>query len=264
MSNLKNYFSHEKIGKFLVKKITSDNLVRIGSKYGGWFICQCEAHLPEVGYFISAGVGEDISFDIELLRKTKFMAILIDPTEKSAQHMNQYLTSSHRKNITSYNSTGKQEIANYYGEKSLKERILFVNKALWTTDQGVNLFPPINSEHVSFRITSQKGDNKLAINFKSITIPGVKDILHNTRIKKKDSLECHILKMDIEGSEFEVLKSIKKSNCNYKQILVEFDFLRSSIYIIQLYRLIFIVRKITNLGYRLAHIQGLNFTFLSN
>ena len=65
--------------KFIINKISkTKKLFYLGTEYGGWHFINDEN--LENSLMISAGVGEDISFDIEMINKYKIKVILIDPT----------------------------------------------------------------------------------------------------------------------------------------------------------------------------------------
>ena len=58
---------------------------KLGTKYGGWYVPE-EMELNEDSIIYSAGVGEDISFDLLLNNKYKSHIYLIDPTERALKH----------------------------------------------------------------------------------------------------------------------------------------------------------------------------------
>ena len=58
---------------------------KLGTEYGGWII-PTNIKLDENSIVYSAGVGEDISFDLLLSNKYNSNIILIDPTEKANKH----------------------------------------------------------------------------------------------------------------------------------------------------------------------------------
>ena len=51
---------------------------RIGSDYGGWHVDT--AFIPRKGYVISAGLGTDISFDMEVIKRFGCVVVGVDPT----------------------------------------------------------------------------------------------------------------------------------------------------------------------------------------
>ena len=50
-----------------------------GSKYGGWHFYDDTS--LKYSTIVSCGVGEDISFDIEMINYYKLKVILVDPTQ---------------------------------------------------------------------------------------------------------------------------------------------------------------------------------------
>ena len=58
---------------------------RLGTNYGGWYV-PINMNLNETSIIYSAGVGEDMSFDIILQDKYHSNIYLIDPTEKAIKH----------------------------------------------------------------------------------------------------------------------------------------------------------------------------------
>ena len=54
--------------------------VRLGSDYGGWWV---PLDLPVGSFCVSAGVGEDITFDLEIIETFDCSVLAIDPTPKA-------------------------------------------------------------------------------------------------------------------------------------------------------------------------------------
>ena len=81
------------IEAFLRVKNTEEETVRLGSLYWCWYVPKDLFRWGvDGGYFVSAGVGEDISFDLDLIDKTGLKGILIDPTEKSLKYVSAFNT----------------------------------------------------------------------------------------------------------------------------------------------------------------------------
>ena len=57
-------------------------LDRLGTIYGGWILPK-DIELNEDSVVYSAGVGEDVSFDMLLSDKYKCNILLIDPTKRA-------------------------------------------------------------------------------------------------------------------------------------------------------------------------------------
>jgi hypothetical protein len=240
---------------------SDDRFSRHGSSYGGWTICECATHFEKVGFFISAGVGEDITFDKEMLKISKLLAILVDPTDRAENHVDAYLSTSNQLVELPYLSGGAQTISNYLSTEDIRERVSFVKKALWIHDDGLNLYPPVNSSHVSFKLAQAQGVEIDARNFPSVRIETILETFV-TNIRNSQFFSFILLKMDIEGSEFSVLRNLIKANIRPRQLLVELDFMREKNSFIQILRLNLLLRDLKKQKYRLAHIEKLNCLFL--
>ena len=68
-----------------------DNIIFLGTRYGGWSLLD-EDNLNN-STIISAGLGEDASFDIEFASKYNAKIIIVDPTPRSIKHYNEIINS---------------------------------------------------------------------------------------------------------------------------------------------------------------------------
>jgi hypothetical protein len=184
-----------------LKKLDSDKLKRFGSQYGGWYICLCKKHFSNESVVVSGGVGEDISFDVELLGYEEKVSIkLVDPTPKAISHYESYKSTSDNLDPSTYSTNGRQKPSEYLSTASTRSRITLIRKAISVDSKGVFLYPPKNSQHSSYSSTSiSDSDNK--VGFESLTLFEI-----FAGINKESKLGNQIiLKLDIEGSEFAVL-----------------------------------------------------------
>lgn len=258
---------HSRLSMTLLSKISSkfllsderDQIVRLGSKYGGWSICECADHLQEEGIYIGVGVGEDISFDTEILNRTKMNVVLLDPTQRAKQHVTRYLSRTDESHSQAYGTGGEQEPLNYLFRMDFRERIRFINKALWINDGGILLDRPKNAAHVSYQHESiRNGKDVISERFETLSLIQVREMI----LANFGYYDAAIIKLDIEGCEIEI---IEQNGCNWlnaDQLLVEFDFLRSKMSLKKVYKYLSVMRKLKGIHLRLAHIEGLNYLFL--
>jgi FkbM family methyltransferase len=170
-------------------------LVRLGSEYGGWWIPKSILEKDSIKrILISAGLGFDVTFD-EALLKSGFEVIGLDPLQESITFANKYLS-------------------NYSNFKAL-------NMGLWTSTGIEKFFPPKNIFHDSWSITNIQNTPNYESNEVS-TISMMDLIIQYPQIKEAAFV---ILKMDVEGSELEILKDFKIISCSVNYLAVEFDFL---------------------------------------
>ena len=219
-------------------KSSQDELLRLGSDYGGWWLPKAAVsnnHSLKVA--ISAGLGFDISFDKALLQ-AGFEVIGLDPLEECIDHAN-------------------SSLQGFDGFSSLR-------KGLWKTTGVQNFFPPKISTHDSWSIKNMQNSSASAV--KSFEVISLED-LFGMYPKLKES-DYRILKMDIEGSELEVMKSLTTFKCKFDFIGIEIDFL-SLIPFLQIrnrMKMIANARALlmdfNSIGYRLVKTENFNFFWI--
>jgi FkbM family methyltransferase len=228
-------------------------VMRLGSNYGGWSIYTTKN--LSGGIVVSAGVGEDVTFDIELIEKFGCRVFLIDPTPRAKLHY-QDIVERFGKNKKSdeYSQDGQQSVLSYNLENINHNNFIFLNKAVSDkTIKNVKFFEPKNPSHVSHSLIEDLNDNN---NYILVDVISFKDLTEQLNLKN-----IQILKLDIEGSEVDVLKNIFKTGINVEQILVEYDLLRTR-KVSAYFKVLFISTKLLLNKYVLVNIEDLNYTFL--
>lgn len=219
LNKIKKNFLYYKL-KFLInqKSIKKELIEFMGSSYGGWYLKNDKKLYNST--IISAGLGEDASFDVEFLNKYNAKVLLVDPTPKAIIHFKSILSSKGKGRIKRYKkNSGKQDPSSYNLKKISKNNFILIKKALFNSNNKlVKFYPPHDPNHVS---CSLKNNNNLknTILVKTIT---VKNIMQSYNIKK-----ISLIKLDIEGAEIEVIKNFISDKIFPTQILVEFDELRN-------------------------------------
>jgi FkbM family methyltransferase len=184
------FLNPQRIWTNLLKLIILMNyrhIERLGSDYGGWTICPDGLGTKSIVY--SIGIGEDISFDLELIKKYGCHVFAFDPTPRSIQ----WLKAQNLPQQYSYFELG---LANYNGEATF--------------------YPPENLEHISHTILNRPETQSRAITVFVQTL--------HTIMQKMEHNKIDLLKMDIEGAEYDVIENILLTNLNIQQILVEFHY----------------------------------------
>jgi len=224
-------------------------LMRLGSRYGGWYIDSLD-NLNKC-YLISGGLGEDASFDIEFVNNFGTFAILIDPTPRAITHFNDILESAGSPKKSPYNNTGKQLIDSYDLEGINKSNLFLKGVALYTHSGSMLFYKPEIESHVSHSLKRKKSQGN-SIEVSALTLG---DILLDFR-EKINSLDM-ILKLDIEGSETEVLLNVINSGHRPKQLLIEWDFMREAKFV-DILRFLYLSLRLKRMGYFFASRENLN------
>jgi FkbM family methyltransferase len=161
------------------------NSIRIGTDYGGWVVCPDLLNDKSIVY--SFGIGEDISFDTGLIKQFGCSVFAFDPTPKSIQ---------------------------WIAENKPQSNFVFYDYGLSQESGFATFHLPKNKEYVSGSLVY----NSNLLN-DTITVPmkRFKDIIADLQHKRID-----ILKMDIEGTEYDVLQDILNADVKIKQICIEF------------------------------------------
>ena len=192
--------------------------LRFGSNYGSKVFIHSEKLYDSV--FISAGLGEDASFDIEFINKYKSTVIFIDPTPRAIKHFDEVVTRIGKNAEKNYSKTGKQPKESYDLKDINKSQLILSQNALLDKKGTVKFFSPLNKEYVSHTTIPELigGNSKNEfINVKSNTL---KNILKDLKISSK---KIHLIKLDIEGAEIVTIKNILKDKIFPHQFLIEYD-----------------------------------------
>jgi len=155
-----------------------------GNLYGGFYV---HPILNQSSIVYSFGVGEDISFDLGLIDKYNCQIFAFDPTPKSI---------------------------NWISDRRLPTNFKFFPYGIHSETGYVIFNLPKNKDFVSGSIIRQQNvdpGNCIQVQMKCLD-DIIRDLQHT---------EIDILKIDIEGSEYEVLDDILNSNVKINQILIE-------------------------------------------
>lgn len=157
-----------------------------GNSYGGFYVNPTLLNENSIVY--SFGIGEDISFDKAIIEKHNCQVFGFDPTPKSI---------------------------NWIENQELPANFNFLNYGLSEKSGLFDFYLPKNPDWVSGSMVIQDNLNtneKISVEMKSL-----EDI-----VKELGHEQIDVLKMDIEGSEYNVIDSILDSKVFVNQILIEF------------------------------------------
>lgn len=193
--------------------------VRLGSRYGGWVIP--DGYINGQSLVVSAGVGEDTTFDEELIELTGCRILGIDPTPRAVAHV----------------------LA-----RDLGPRFTLCEVAIAGSDGRRLFFPPSIPEHVSYSLVND-GSTAAPLSVETCRLT---TILAQFSPLNRDP---HMVKLDIEGAETEVLKDMSTNGPRPGILCLEFD--RPGLH--HTVRTLLVIRR---MGYRIVAVEGLNASFM--
>jgi len=186
----------------------SVKLVHLGTAYSGW-------QVPENGFregdvVLSAGAGQDISFDIELARRFGCRVHVLDPAPRAVEH---FETTKRLLEGGPNAPINNSETELYEGAPGLFDRLAYHPVGLWKKNTTMRFYAPRNAPHVSHSIRKLHG---MAKGFDAVC-ERIADFAARNGIRR-----IKVLKMDIEGAEFAVIRDMLRSRVRPEWLLVEF------------------------------------------
>jgi len=158
-----------------------------GNSYGGFFINPSLVNSSSIIY--SIGIGKDITFDLKCIAKHNPTIFAFDPTPKSI---------------------------NWIKSQNLPKNFNFNEFGISAKESGTETFFLPATKHGTsgslLQTEAVNANNSITVNMKTFA-----DMTAELGHKHID-----VLKMDIEGAEYDVLDSILNTDVTIDQILVEF------------------------------------------
>ena len=186
---------------------------RLGTIYGGWILPK-NIELNEDSVVYSAGVGEDISFDILLSHKYNCNIILIDPTERAIKHYEEICYYYEKRKWKISGNIQKDYYNILYPLKPNLSKIQYISKGLWDNETKLKFYKQTNENYVSQSLIEGMFGNA----YDEVEVNTLKNIMEKNYHKNID-----ILKLDIEGAEIKVLENMIAENIFPKYLCIEFD-----------------------------------------
>jgi FkbM family methyltransferase len=163
----------------------SSDLVELGNPGTSWIVPLSRLRPDSVCCL--AGVGLDISFDLELVRRTGCTVHALDPTPRSARFI-----------------AGLELPPTYH----------FHPVGLWGNDTTLSFHAPKQAGYISHSAVNLQGT---PVAFEA-PCRSLSSLLREWNLPKID-----LLKIDIEGAEYEVLSSLERDALLPEILCIEFD-----------------------------------------
>ena len=203
--------------KALIAPRRASAYVRLGSGYGGWWVPRWVLKRGNLAY--CAGVGEDLTFDAELLAHG-MSVVAFDPTPRAVTFARQV---------------------------DLGPTFDFEAVGWWDSSGTQRFYAPSDPAHVSHS----------AVNLQKTTeyfVGHVETIVSITE-RRGDGVP-DLVKMDIEGAEYRVLRSMVASRILPGVLCIEFD------QPARLVPVLVAIRRLRDFGYRVESMERWNVTLV--
>ena len=159
-----------------------------GNRYADWTFCP--NNLDEHSVIYSFGVGEDISFDLKLMEHYNLHIHAFDPSPRSIE---------------------------WVQKQHFKEEFHFYPFGLAGQDGSIAFSEPAESGIHSLTMTDSTEGVDTGLTTHVLPVHRLPTVLQKLGHQRID-----ILKMDIEGAEYEVIEDIINSSVPITQVLIEF------------------------------------------
>jgi FkbM family methyltransferase len=196
--------------------------VTLGNEQASWCVCPRDLSAQSVIY--SFGVGQDVSFDLALIQRLGAHIHAFDPTPRSIRWLR---------------------------TQTLPRSFVFHDYGVADYDGLASFSPPQNPCHVSYSMIAHQRAEALAEG-RVYRLGTIMQMLGHTKID--------LLKMDIEGAEYDVLRDLVSGSICVDQILVEFHHRWPDLGVQKTKDA---VRDLNRMGYKTFHISpsGEEFSF---
>ncbi len=174
--------------KLLKADMASHEISMFGTEYGGFHIAT-DIYDKDKGLVVySFGIGEDLSFSEAVMDHFNCDIYAFDPTPKSIKYVESH-------------------------ELSSNDRFHFYPYGISDKDETGHFHLPVNEEYVSGSLHSHDGVKTEAIPVELRTF--------KTLVEMIESDHIDLLKMDVEGTEFDVMQGILNCDIPISQICLE-------------------------------------------
>lgn len=226
-----------------------EELIRLGTDYGGWWIPMSFLKEKE-REILAVGAGEDISFEVELLKLSEHRIIIMDPTPRAQRHFNDFVESVNRD--SSYPINNSDEFYSTLGKTKLS-RLEYLPLGLWDSTVPMFFSEPRNPSHVSHSIVNIQGTNG---GFWASCVDII-ELLKNTKRSGFD-----LVKLDVEGAEYRILQHFIDINFLPRILCCEFHTKAIENGIVEKINMYSILETLRGVGYQLLKQESKNYTFI--
>ncbi len=223
-------------------------LQTLGTSYGGWTIPP--SALPPSSICYCVGCGVDVSFDAILAERYLCKVWSYDPTPRAVAHMAEL---RRRAGNGQPMEIGGDASMHYDVSTDALSRWCFEPVGVWSKNETKRFFAPADAARVSHSILNlQRTDGYFDADCRRVS----------SLMAANGHDHIDLLKIDIEGAEYEVLNSILEDNIRPKLLCVEFDEGHLPLDDDAHDRISKSLSDIKSMGYWLVHRNYWDFTFI--
>lgn len=210
------------VGRKIHSPVVSEPFVFLGSEYGGWPLIPYDIDSSSVIW--SFGLGTDISFDLAAIERFGCKVVGFDPTPKSTA---------------------------WLAQQELPQNFTYHEIGIAALDGEAEFYLPANKAFSSFSARPGTGQAEAI----KAPVRRLRSLLHELKLASPD-----VIKMDIEGFEYEVIDDILSTSIRPRQLLIEFH---HTMYGIEKSRTLDAVARLKAAGYALFYVSdvGLEYGF---
>ena len=216
----KQRFRRHKLKQLGIEPVSCKTSALYGGDHG-WVVDESLLNRESVIY--SVGVGSNIDFDIELINSFGATVHAFDPTPRSIE---------------------------WVKSQKLPKHFIFHPFGLSAENGHMDFFPPAKASSTHFSPIDRYGDTN------NVVRAPVKDI--DTIASELNHKEIDLLKMDIEGAEYEVIEALPKNRVAINQILIEFHHMYKGV---PISKTVDAISTLSNLGFELFNISQRTYEF---
>ena len=216
----KQRFRRHKLKQLGIEPVSCKTSALYGGDHG-WVVDESLLNRESVIY--SVGVGSNIDFDVELINSFGATVHAFDPTPRSIE---------------------------WVKNQQLPKHFIFHPFGLSAENGHMDFFPPAKASSTHFSPIDRYGDTN------NIVRAPVKDI--DTIASELKHKEIDLLKMDIEGAEYEVIEALPKNRVAINQILIEFHHMYKGV---PISKTVDAISTLSNLGFELFNISQRTYEF---
>ncbi len=227
--------------------VRKSELTRLGSANGGWNLPTSKIQPGATA--VCVGAGEDISFDVEL-NKQGIKVFTVDPTPRAKEHVGLVLAAATGASPMPINNSP----ADFYDLRGFdQQRFTFLDVGLWNEDTSKRFFAPRDPNSVSHSVVNLQHTAQW-FEAKCMTL--------QTICRALNIRDIDILKLDVEGAEYAVLKNMVDTGFLPQVLCVEFDEAANPPGLRVMKRIADSIRLLKQSGYSFLHSERCNALFV--